>query len=114
MIRVYLIFHSRMFLDAVSAVLACHDDIDLVGVNQENATLAADVTAFKPEVILLEESTSEPPPAALHSLLTSPIPCRLITMRMDEDGMHVWSQRWQHTTRPQDLVEAIISARCSE
>jgi hypothetical protein len=34
----------------------------------------------------------------------------LITLRLDEDGMRVWSQSWQQTVRAQDLVEAIISA----
>jgi non-homologous end joining protein Ku len=38
------------------------------------------------------------------------MPCRLIMLRLDENGMHVWSQTWRQTVRPQDLVEAIVTA----
>ena len=37
----------------------------------------------------------------VHHILTSPIPCRLITLGLDQDGMHVWWQTWRPTVGPQ-------------
>ncbi len=96
-----------------SAILSGHPDIVMAGVMQESATVAQDVIALKPDVILLEEDAGGAQVGQIRALLTSPIPCRLITLRMDVDGMHVWSQTWHQTIRSRDLVEAIVTAKPS-
>jgi hypothetical protein len=72
--------------------------------------VAADVSDLAPDVILLEEADDGPAISDVHRILSSPMPCRLITLRLDENGMHVWSQTWRQTVSPQDLVEAVITA----
>jgi DNA-binding NarL/FixJ family response regulator len=104
--RVYLIFRNQIFSDAVCAVLDTHSEIEIVGMTNEPDRMTADIAALSPDVILLEEAVV----GDVRSILTSPIPYRLITLRLDADGMHVWSQTWRQTVRSQDLVEAILTA----
>ncbi len=108
--RVYLIFCNQMFSDAICAILETHPEIELVRVTNETDRLAADVATLAPDVILVEESEGGSAISDVRTILTSPIPCRLITLRLDEDGMHVWSQTWRQTVHTQDLVEAIVTA----
>ena len=75
---------------------------------------ASEIAALAPNVILLEEVEDGPSIRDVHHILTSPIPCRLITLRCDQDGMHVWSQTWRQTVGTEDLVGAIITAREDE
>ncbi len=110
MSRVYLIFRNQLFSDAVGAVLRTHSEIELVGSTDNPEQVADDVSALAPDVILLEETDDGPVISNVHRILSSPIPFRLIMLRLDENGMHVWSQTWRQTVRPQDLVEAIITA----
>lgn len=110
MSRVYLIFRNQIFSDAVRAVLETHSEIELVGVVSEVDRIAADVATLTPDVILLEETENSPTLNEVRSILTSPRSCRLIMLRLDADGMHVWSQSWRQTVRTQDLVEAIVTA----
>ena len=108
--RVYLIFRNQLFSDAVRAVLRTHPEIELVGATSEPEHVTTDVVALTPDVILLEETGGGAAMSDVHALLSSPILYRLITLRLDEDGMHVWSQTWRQTARTQDLVQAIITA----
>lgn len=108
--RVYVIFRNQLFGDAIRAVLRAHHDIELVGATTEPDQVVTDVAALTPDVILLEETEGSPAMTDLYVLLFSPIPCRLITLRLDEDGMHVWSQTWRRTVQTQDLVQAIMTA----
>lgn len=108
--RVFLIFRNRLFGDAVRAVLRTHPEIELVGATSETDQVVPDVAALAPDVILLEETEEGPAASTVCRILSSPRPCRLITLRLDEGGMHVWSQTWWRTVRPQDLVEAIVTA----
>lgn len=108
--RVYLVFRNQIFGDAVRAVLSMHPKIELVGATNDPGRIADDIDALAPDVLLLEEAHDGPVIDDVHTILSSPIPCRLITMRLDEDGMHVWSQTWRHTVSAQDLVEAIATA----
>lgn len=106
----YLVFCNQMFSDAICAILKTHPEIELVGVTNEPNRVAADVATLTPDVILVEEAEDGSAVSDVHTILTSPIPCRLITLRLDADGMHVWSQTWRQTVRTQDLVEAIVTA----
>ncbi|MFQ5595081.1 MAG: hypothetical protein ACE5HA_13125 [Anaerolineae bacterium] len=108
--RVYLIFRNQLFSDAIHAILRAHANIDLVGATTEPDQVVADVVALTPDVILLEETEGSPAMTGIHALLSSPIPYRLITLRLDEDGMHVWSQIWRRTVQAEDLVQAIVTA----
>ena len=110
MSRVYLIFRNQLFGDAIGAILRARPEIELVGSTDQPDQVAADVVALAPDVVLLEETSDGPAVGDLHRILSGPIPCRLITLRLDENEMHVWSQTWRRTVRAQDLVEAIISA----
>ena len=111
MAGVYLIFRNRLFRDAVAAILATHPEIRLLGAADQPDRAASEIAALAPNVILLEEVEDGPSIRDVHRILTSPIPCRLITLRLDQDGMHVWSQTWRQTVGPEDLVDAIITAR---
>lgn len=108
--RVYLVFCNQMFSDAICAILETHPEIELVGATNEPHRLAADIAHLAPDVILVEETEDDSAVSDVRSILTSPIPCRLITLRLDADGMHVWSQTWRQTVHTQDLVEAIVTA----
>lgn len=108
--RVYLIFRNQLFRDAVRAVLGRHPEIELVGTTTEPDQVTDDVIALSPDVILLEETDDDPVMSDVHTLLTNPIPYRLITLRLDEDGMHVWSQTWRRKVCTKDLVQAIMTA----
>jgi hypothetical protein len=108
---VYLIFRNRLFRDAVAAILTTHPEIRLLGATDQPDRAASEIAALAPSVILLEEAEDGPSIRELHHIVTSPIPCRLITLRLDQDGMHVWSQTWRQTVAPEDLVEAVITAR---
>jgi hypothetical protein len=108
---VYLIFRNRLFGDAVRAILGTHPEIRLLGATDRPNWAASEIAALAPNVILMEEVEDGPPIHDVHRILTNPIPCRLITLRLDQDGMHVWSQTWRQTVGPQDLVEAILTAR---
>jgi DNA-binding NarL/FixJ family response regulator len=108
---VYLIFRNQLFRDAVAAILAAHPEIKLLGVTNRPERAASEITALAPSVILLEDTEDGPSIHDVHRILTSSIPCRLITLRLDQDGMHVWSQTWRQTVGPEDLVEAIVTAR---
>ena len=110
MVGVYLIFRNRLFRDAVAAILTTHPEIKLLGATDQPDRAASEIAALAPDVILLEEVEDGPSIRDVHHILTSPIPYRLITLRLDQDGMHVWSQTWRETVGPQDLVEAIITA----
>jgi chemotaxis response regulator CheB len=94
----------------VGAVLGTHPEIELVGATDNPDQVAADVSSLAPDVVLLEETGDGLAVSNVSSILSSPMPCRLITLHLDENGMHVWSQTWRQTVRPQDLVEAIITA----
>ena len=95
---------------SVAAILATQPEIKLLGATDQPNRAASEIAALAPSVILLEEVEGGPSIRDVHHILTSPIPCRLITLRLDQDGMHVWSQTWRQTVGPQDLVEAIITA----
>ena len=109
MTGVYLIYRNRMFGDAIQAVLSRHPDIKLLGVTDDPDCVQAGIDRLAPDVILLEEA-SDQPPVHVQAILTNPIPCRLVTLCLDRDGMHVWSQQWRASIGPDDLVEAIVSA----
>lgn len=106
--RVYLVYHNRIFGDALHAILTTQPGIELVGMAQTSTQLAADVAATATDVILLEETDDGPAVEEVRALLASPAPHRLITLRLDVDGMHVWSQTWRQTVQTRDLVEAIV------
>ena len=108
--RVYLLFRNQLFCDAIGALLSTYAEIELVGANDNPGQVAADITTLAPDVVLLEETDEAQAISDVYTILSSPIPCRLITLRLDEDGMHVWSQTWRQTVHPRDLVEAIIAA----
>jgi len=108
---VYLIFQNRLFGDAVRAILGIHPEIRLLGATDRPDRAATEIAALAPSVILLEEVEDGSFIGDVHRILASPIPCRLITLRLDQDGMHIWSQTWRQTVGPRDLVEAIVSAR---
>ena len=110
MAGVYLIYRNRLFRDAVAAILTTHPEIMLLGATDQPDKVASEIAALAPSVTLLEEVEYGPAIRGLNHILASPIPCRLITLRLDQDGMHVWSQTWRQTVGPQDLVEAIITA----
>ena len=103
---VYLIFRNRLFRDTVAAILTAQPEIKLLGATDQPDRAASEIAACAPNVIVLEEVEDGPSMRDVHHILTSPIPCRLITLRVDQDGMHVWSQTWRQTVGPQDLVEA--------
>ncbi len=107
--RVYLIFRNQIFGDSVRAILDTRPEIELVGMVSEVDQVAADVTRLAPDVILLEETEDCPAVSELRAILASPRSCRLIMLRLDGDGMHVWDQTWRQTVQTQDLVEAIIA-----
>ena len=111
MAGVYLIFENRLFGDVVRAILRTRPEIRLLGATDRADVAAAEITALAPNVILLEEADDDQFQADFHRIFTRPQSCRLISLRLDHDGMHVWSGTWQQTAGPQDLVEAIISAR---
>jgi hypothetical protein len=108
---VYLIYRNRLFRDTVAAILTTQPEIRLLGAADQPDKAASEITARAPSVILLEEVEDGPSLRDVQYILTSPIPYRLITLRLDQDGMHVWSQTWRQTVSPQDLVEAIITAK---
>jgi DNA-binding NarL/FixJ family response regulator len=107
--RVYLVYHNRIFCDALRAILTTQPGIELVGMTSTSTQIASDVVTLGPDVILLEETEDGPAVEDVRALLTSPTPHRFITLRSDVDGMHVWSQTWWQTVQPQDLLEAIIA-----
>jgi hypothetical protein len=106
---VYVIYRNRMFGDAIQAVLRRHPGICLLGATDDPENAQAGIALLAPDVILLEEA-SDRPPVPVQAILTNPIPCRLVTLCLDRDGMHVWSQQWRASVGPDDLVEAIVSA----
>ena len=114
MVRVYLIFQTIMFRDAVSAILGGHPDIRLLRGRHEGALIAHDLVALEPDVIILEESATDALMVDAHSLLTSTIPSRLIALRLDADGMHVWDQTWHRTVQSDILVQAIVTTKCPD
>lgn len=107
--RVYLIFRNQLFSDAIGALLHTHAEIELVGASDNPGQVATDISTLAPDVVLLEETDGAPAISDVYTILSNPIPCRLITLGLDEDGMHVWSQTWRQTVHPRDLVEAIIA-----
>jgi chemotaxis response regulator CheB len=108
--RVYLVFRNEIFRDAVRAILAPHPQIELIGETDEPVRVKADIETLAPDVVLLEEARDSLADSDVHTVISSPIPCRLITLRLDADGMHVWSQVWRRTVSAHDLVEAIATA----
>jgi len=108
--RVYLVFRNQIFSDAICAILETHPEIEVVGVTNEPNRVASDVVALSPDVILVEEGEDGPIVSNIRAILTSPLPGRLITLRLDADEMHIWSQTWRQTVHTEDLVEAIVSA----
>ena len=110
MAGVYLIYRNRLFRDTVGAILTTQPEIKLLGATDRPDRAASDIAALAPNVILLEEVEDGPSIFDFLHILTNPIPHRLITLRLDQDGMHVWSQIWRQTVGPRDLVEAIITA----
>ena len=110
MAGVYLIFRNRLFRDVVGAILTAHAEIKLLGATDQPDRAAVEIASLAPNVVLLEEVADGPSIRDFHHVLNSPIPCRLITLRLDQDGMHVWSQTWRQTVGPEDLVDAIVTA----
>jgi hypothetical protein len=108
MTRVYLIFSTPLFRDAITAIMANHGGIDLVGSNHGAAFDHDELVALLPDVILLEADQDGPMVIGVRKLLSDATAGRLITLRMDADGMRIWSQTWQPKVLPQDLVDAII------
>jgi len=108
--RVYLVFCNQIFRDAICAVLETHPEIELVGVTNERGRVAVDIATLNPDVILVEEVEDGSVLDDIHAILTSPKPYRLITLQLDADEMHVWSQTWRETVSTDDLVEAIVTA----
>jgi chemotaxis response regulator CheB len=106
---VYLIFRNRLFRDTVGAILTTQPEIKLLGATDRPDRAAPEIAALAPDVILLEEVEDNPSIFDFLYILTNPIPYRLITLRLDQDGMHVWSQIWRQTVVPQDLVNAIVT-----
>ena len=111
MAGVYLVYRNRIFRDAMGAILGTHSAIKLVGAADRPETAAIEIAALSPDVILLEEVEGGAPLCDISCLLTSEAPSRLITLRLDQDGMHVWSQIWRHNVGPQDLVSAIMATK---
>ena len=108
--HVYLVFCNQIFSDAICAILETHPEIELVGTTNQRDRVAADVATLNPDVILVEEVEDGSALDDVHAILTSPKPYRLITLRLDAEEMHVWSQSWRETVSTDDLVEAIVTA----
>jgi len=111
MAAVYLIFRNRLFRDALGAILTTHPEIKLLGATDRPDRAALDIAALAPSVILMEEVEDGRFLSDFHHILSNSHPFRIITLRLDQDGMHVWSQTWRQTVGPEDLVEAIVTAR---
>ena len=110
MASVYLIYRNRLFRDTVGAILTTQPEIKLLGATDQPDRATPEIAALAPNVILLEEVEDNPSSLDFLHILTNPIPYRLITLCLDQDGMHVWSQIWRQTVGPQDLVNAIVTA----
>ena len=112
--RIYLIYQHQLFADAIRAVLATQPGIELVGLSNCPEQISGDVTTLAPDVILLEETPTGLTFQEVCLFLTNPSAHRLITLRSDRDGMHVWSQTWRQiwrqTVRTQDLMAAMMTA----
>lgn len=110
MTGVYLIYRNRLFGDVVEAILRRHPDIRLLAATDDPESVQAGIDRFAPDVILLEAASDDRPPVQVLGILTHPVPCRLVTLCLDRDSMHVWSQQWRASAGPEDLVQAIVSA----
>jgi DNA-binding NarL/FixJ family response regulator len=110
MTRVYLLFSTPLFRDAITAIMANKSGIQLVGSNHGAEFVYQDILTSHPDVVLLEADETGPTVAGVRKLLSDASTTRLITLRMDADGMRIWSQTWQPTVVPQDLVDAILFA----
>jgi len=107
-----MIFRNQLFSDTVGAVLGAHPEIELVGATDNPDRVADDVSRLAPDVILLEETADDGPAINdVHSILSGQAPGRLITLRLDANGMYVWSRTWRQVVRPRDLVEAIVAGQ---
>lgn len=108
MTGVYVIYRNRMFGDAIQAVLRRHPGIRLLGATDDPERAEAGIACLTPDVILVEEAAGQ---SSVHvqSILTNPVPCRLVMLCPDRDGMHVWSQQWRASVGPDDLVDAVVS-----
>ena len=109
MSKVFLIFRTQMFRDAVSAILTTHPAIKLVGAAEEIAQAMEEIVAQKPDVIFLEQTDSQASTSELSALLNSPSPPRLIFLRLNAGGMHIWSPTWHQSVHAQDLVDAVLA-----
>jgi chemotaxis response regulator CheB len=111
MTGVYLIYRNGLFRDALGAILGAHPAIRLLGATDQPLQARSDIAHLVPDVILLEEVEDDGTESDIRTIVASPMPVRLITLRLDQDGMHVWSQVWQKNAGPQDLVGAILAPR---
>ncbi|MBI3959541.1 MAG: hypothetical protein HY328_12100 [Chloroflexi bacterium] len=109
MSKVYLIFRTQMFQEAVSAILKTHPAIKLVGAAEEIALAMEEIIAQKPDVIFLEQAHNGAANRDLTALLNSPTPPRLVLLRLDADGMRIWSPTWHQSVHAQDLVDAVLA-----
>lgn len=108
MSKVYLIFRTLLFRDAVSAILQTHCAIRLVGAAEGITQAMEEILAQKPDVIFLEQ-TDEETPSGLSALLQTPTPPSLILLRLDGDGIQIWSPTRYESVHAKDLVDVVLA-----
>jgi chemotaxis response regulator CheB len=110
MAAVYMVYYNQLFRDVLRAILNTKPGIELVGATDHPERAEGEIASLSPSVVLLEDVADGSFNHDIHRLLTNSNPCRLITLRLDRDGMHVWSQTWRQSVSPDDLLEAIVTA----
>lgn len=110
MSKVYLLFQTRIFQEAVQAILSTHPAIELVGAATEISQALEEIAVCHPDVIFLEQSLIEGATGDLTALLNSRTPSRLILLRLDGDEISIWSPSRLRSVHARDLLAAVLES----
>lgn len=110
MSKVYLLFQTRIFQEAVQAILSTHPAIELVGSAAKIPQALEEIATRQPDVIFLEQSLIESATSDLTALLNSRTPSRLILLRLDGDEISIWSPSRLRSVHAQDLLAAVLES----
>ncbi len=107
MSRVLLVYHNALFAYSIRTALRAAPRIRLVGELIDWTRVKDEITRLEPDVVLVEEDESTATDAILSMLRDRQSPWRVVSMRLDETTMHIWSGAGKELQDPQDLYSAL-------
>jgi len=106
--RTYIAYRHALFSQGVRSILEERRTVQIVGMESDFAKALKAVRFLRPEVVIVEESTTRHQAMRLEELLQSAGTSRVVTLSLDHSFATVYQRHRVAAADPADLVKAIL------